>query len=1397
MRKIYFLAFSILASASLMATQVKVAVGTNLQAAVDGASSGDTVLVEEGIYEGNFTMKDGVYVSGGWNADFTAQTEHASILDAKANGRVLNQPKDFTTLTIWDNFTIQNGKLTVALADQLGAGVALLKNGRVINCLVQNNTFTYDPATQCAGGGIAQNSNGDTCAINCIVLNNKATHGGGIRIRGVVLNSTVESNVATKNGGGIYLQGSAAAYNCVILKNTCAEGGGGIDTYGSVRMVGCLVAENTAGNVGGIQMRSANRETSDSGSDIINCTVVNNKQTKTNNPQFCGVRLDVRNNPSRAFINNVVWGNTVNGEAQTQEIGGYPQGYGTFLNNAFAGTTASVTYIQLKAENDPQFDANYECAATSPLYNAGSNEALTYLVGDKDVYGNARKQNGAIEIGAVESITKYYVAEGTDLQAAVDGASSGDTVLVQAGTYEGNFTMRDGVYVSGGWNADFTAQTEHASTLDANNSGRVLNQPANFNTLTIWDNFTIQNGKLTAIQSDKLGSGVALMKKGRVINCLIQNNTFDYSGNCMGGGLGQETGDKNDTCAINCVVRNNKGTHGGGVRIRGVILNSLVEKNTSTNNGGGIYLQAGAAYNCVIVNNTSNSGGGGVDMFNSGYLVNCLVANNTAAAVGGVSMRSSSRDTDDSGSNIINCTVVNNTQTGTKDPQFCGVRLDVCNNPSRAFINNVVWGNTVNGEVQPQELGGYPQGYGKFLNNAIAGTTASVTYIQLNAENDPQFDANYECAATSPLYNAGSNAALTYLVGDKDVYGNARVQNGAIEIGAVESITKYYVAVGTELQAAVDGASSGDTVLVQAGTYEGNFTMVDGVFVSGGWNADFTAQTEHASILDAKQNGRVLNQPAEFTALTIWDNFTIQNGKLTEVLSDKLGAGVALLKNGRVINCLVQNNTFTYDPATQCAGGGIAQNCNGDTCAINCIVRNNKATHGGGIRTAGVAINCLVENNEATGNGGGVYLHNIGQLHNSIVRNNVCKKDVGGIDIAAAGGAVYNCLVVGNHADGNIGGVQARKYNDVINTTIVGNNHNTTAADRVTWAGFRASDNTATNYNGKLFVNNVIWGNTHNDTLVNQVMPYLKHYATNGKFVNNALQGTSVALDTIGTVTYIHLSAENDPQFNEDYSFATTSPLYNAGTNDALTYLVGDKDVYGNARVQNGAIEIGAVECAMALLADGDNSVVIEANKDMKTNVLLKRTFKANDGYYTICLPFDIAASEIGQAFQVKSILDAGAEGFNVEFKEVEELVAGQPYLVLPSKNLTNPTFEDVMIKNVSATANEVTGAGIKVAFTGVINGGGETNGTTEYWVGNGGYLYNNKTAKLGLRAFFTITDAEGNPTKVRARVVTSENETAGFENITIGAEVVKTIENGQLIIICSGEKYNAQGVRL
>ena len=232
------------------------------------------------------------------------------------------------------------------------------------------------------------------------------------------------------------------------------------------------------------------------------------------------------------------------------------------------------------------------------------------------------------------------------------------------------------------------------------------------------------------------------------------------------------------------------------------------------------------------------------------------------------------------------------------------------------------------------------------------------------------------------------------------------------------------------------------------------------------------------------------------------------------------------------------------------------------------------------------------------------------------------------------------------------------------------------------------------------------------------------------------------------------------------------------------------------------SVRLAKVTSTLIQLGDNDNSEVIEANAGKTVNVQVNRTF-ANDGYYyTLCLPFDLDAKKIGKALQISSVTENVAEqGMNVVFTEVTNLVAGQPYLVLPSENLTNPIFEGVKIVDTEGETTEtVSGAGINITFTGIINGVGEqTNGTTHYYVGNKGCLYNEPTAKLGLRAFFTITDAAGQEVKnIRARVVVGENTTTGVDNSQLPiTNIQKVIENGQLIIIRNGEKFNAQGQKL
>ena len=210
--------------------------------------------------------------------------------------------------------------------------------------------------------------------------------------------------------------------------------------------------------------------------------------------------------------------------------------------------------------------------------------------------------------------------------------------------------------------------------------------------------------------------------------------------------------------------------------------------------------------------------------------------------------------------------------------------------------------------------------------------------------------------------------------------------------------------------------------------------------------------------------------------------------------------------------------------------------------------------------------------------------------------------------------------------------------------------------------------------------------------------------------------------------------------------------------------------------------------CPTIRLSIADNKNVLAATNNTKVNVIVNRSFEANDGYYTLCLPFDMQASVVGKAYQISTITEHAAQGINVEFTEVTTMLAGQPYLIKPN-DLDNFTVEAVTIKNTT-TPVTVTGEGISITMQGMFNRDGKTNGL--YWVGNGGYLYNDDVYTNGLCAYFNISTPSG--VAPRMRVVTKEDAETGVEDIFSTDAPVKAIVNGQLIIIRDGEMYNVQG---
>ena len=256
---------------------------------------------------------------------------------------------------------------------------------------------------------------------------------------------------------------------------------------------------------------------------------------------------------------------------------------------------------------------------------------------------------------------------------------------------------------------------------------------------------------------------------------------------------------------------------------------------------------------------------------------------------------------------------------------------------------------------------------------------------------------------------------------------------------------------GDDLQSVLDAAEAGlDDVYVGAGTFTGGFTMVEGINVTGSWDADFTGTINYeplkstsgiTTILDGGGSQRVVNQAAAFTESTVttWKNLKIQNG------SANTGAGAYLQAYGILDGCEITGNTTTGDGA-----GVVALNWATTT---RCYIHHNTATGaGGGIVTRYVLSYSVVDSNQAKGSGG-AYVYAGGysgenverpRIFNCIISNNKATNDNGGGVRANRGNSnplpvLYNLLVVGNTATGWAGSGILINAGCVYNCTVVKN----------------------------------------------------------------------------------------------------------------------------------------------------------------------------------------------------------------------------------------------------------------------------------------------------------------------------------------------------------------------
>ena len=205
-------------------------------------------------------------------------------------------------------------------------------------------------------------------------------------------------------------------------------------------------------------------------------------------------------------------------------------------------------------------------------------------------------------------------------------------------------------------------------------------------------------------------------------------------------------------------------------------------------------------------------------------------------------------------------------------------------------------------------------------------------------------------------------------------------------------------------------------------------------------------------------------------------------------------------------------------------------------------------------------------------------------------------------------------------------------------------------------------------------------------------------------------------------------------------------------------------------------------------------------------DVVLARAITPDDDWFTISLPFALNATQITEIFgdgtQVLKLAKAGVAPDQVTelgFSPVNAIQAATPYLIKPTKKVNAGT----VLRNITlaTTSNPVKVS--NVTMHPLLNQieYDYTNDAVLFFLGTDNLLYYQATDNklLGLRAYFTFDGATtySQAAQVRARVVFNENETTDLDNLITTDAPVKVIENGQLIIIRDGVKYNIQGQKL
>lgn len=368
--------YSILANAAI-----------SIQDAVDTATNGDLILVNNGVYQNGFRL----------TLDNIASPPYPSLMYV-TNRIVVDKP-----------VTVQSIN---------GPAVTFINGGNMCRCAYLTNYATLSGFTLL--NGLAGSVTNKQSAPGKFITTSNAINGGGVATANAfsgspvwVSNCVIYANRAYGNGGGAYM---VNLINCILTSNTAVSGGGAFNStlincrvtgnststngmfFGDIQLAvmpaagggiyggsafNCLISSNAAFDGGGVYQPQG----------LVNCTIVNNFAKYFGGVGYYPPAAPVTPPYSYAY-GCIIYFNTASNSPNfgTSNLFGvdcctFPlpvSGSGSLTNNP-----GFVNY----------FGGDFHLLAGSRCINSGNNDSVT---NSTDLDGNPRITGGTVDIGAYE-----------------------------------------------------------------------------------------------------------------------------------------------------------------------------------------------------------------------------------------------------------------------------------------------------------------------------------------------------------------------------------------------------------------------------------------------------------------------------------------------------------------------------------------------------------------------------------------------------------------------------------------------------------------------------------------------------------------------------------------------------------------------------------------------------------------------------------------------------------------------------------------------------------------------------------------------------------------------------------------------------------------------------------